>query len=110
VVADGIEVSDDDLEAQYARIASQVGRKASVVRRQYEESDAVTDLRAQIAKSRAIDALLHRATFVDPAGTELDNEHVLGHSHDDHDHDHGDHAHGDHDHAEAGAGGARSHE
>lgn len=81
VVAEGIEVSDDDLDVQYSRIASQVGRKPSVVRRQYEESDAVADLRAQMAKSEAIDWLLHHVTYVDDRGTTLDNEHVLGHSH-----------------------------
>lgn len=81
VAAEGIEVSDEDLDVQYSRIASQVGRKPSVVRRQYEESDAVADLRAQMAKSEAIDWLLHHVTFVDASGATLDNEHVLGHTH-----------------------------
>jgi trigger factor len=81
VVAEDIQVTQQQLDEQYERIATQVERSASVVKRQYEAGDAVTDLRVQMAKSEAIDRLLHKATFVDERGTTLDNEHVLGHTH-----------------------------
>jgi trigger factor len=97
--AEAIEVDDDDLNAEYARIAMQVRQKASEVRKAYEKNDAVTDLMSQMRKSKALDWLLEHAEVVDEAGTVLDTAQLLGkdHDHDGHDHDH-DHDHDGHDH------------
>ena len=114
--AEGMEVDDDDLEKEYARIAMQVRQKASQVRRAYESNDAVTDLKASIRKTKALDWLLEHVELVDTTGAPIDRDLLLargehehaghdhgdhaGHDHDhhDHDHDHHDHDH-DHDHA-----------
>jgi trigger factor len=105
--AEGIEVSDDELEMEYARMAMQFGRKARDIRRMYEQNDAVPELIAQIRKSKATDWLLHNVEMVDREGHPIDRDLVLGHTHDehgghvhDHDHDH-DHDHGDHEHDES---------
>lgn len=103
--AEGIEVDDDDLEAEYQRIAMQVRQKPAQVRRAYEQNDAVMDLKAQVRKSKALDWLIHHVDIVDPEGAAIDRDLILGHSHDadgghshdDHDHDH-DHDHDDHEH------------
>ena len=96
--AEDLQVTDDDIEAEYARIAVQVRQKASEVRRAYERNDAVGELVAQIRKSKALDWLLEHAEIVDPAGQPIDRTLLLGHDHDhDHDHHHHDHDH-DHDH------------
>ncbi|MFM7820150.1 MAG: trigger factor [Actinomycetota bacterium] len=76
--------SDEDLERQFERIAAQLKKKPAAIRRSYEKNDAIVDLKAQIAKSKAIDWLLHNAEFVDDKGNPIDNETILG----DHDHDH----------------------
>lgn len=94
--AEAIEVDDDDLNAEYARIAMQVRQKASEVRKAYEKNDAVTDLKAQMRKTKALDWLLEHAEVVDEAGNVLDTDALLGKEHD-HDHDH-DHDHEGHDH------------
>ena len=94
--AEGLEVSDDDREREYERIAMQVRQKPAQVRKAYEANDAVADLTAQILKTKALDWLLHHAEVVDPDGQPIDRELVIGHTHDDHDHD--DHDHDDHDH------------
>ena len=86
--AEGIECSDDDLEAEFQAIAIQVNEKPAKVRRAYEQNDAVTDLASQIRKSKALDWLLHHVAFVDEKGATLDSETVLGHSEADHDHGH----------------------
>jgi trigger factor len=106
--SEAIDVADDELEIEYARMAMQFGQKARDVRRVYEQNDAVPELIAQIRKSKAIDWLLHHVEMVDTDGTVIDRELVLGHTHDDdHDHDHDDHEHDhdehdhDHDHDEA---------
>jgi trigger factor len=94
--AEGLEVSDDDREREYERIAMQVRQKPAQVRKAYEANDAVADLTAQILKTKALDWLLHHAEVVDPDGQPIDRELVIGHTHDDHDHDHDDHDHDDH--------------
>ena len=104
-VAEGLEVTDDDINAEYARIALQVRQKASEVRKAYERNDAVTDLVAQMRKNKALDWLLEHVEIVDEAGEPIDRDLVIGknddHDHDDHDHDHGDHDHDHHDHDHA---------
>lgn len=90
VVAEGLGATDDDIELEYQRIAMRVNQKPAQVRKVYEKNDAVVDLVSQIAKSKALDWLLHNVTMVDTNGKVLDREHVLGHDHShDHDHDHG---------------------
>ncbi|MFM8777131.1 MAG: trigger factor [Actinomycetota bacterium] len=80
--------SDEDLERQFERIAAQLKKKPAAIRRSYEKNDAIVDLKAQIAKSKAIDWLLHNAEFVDDKGNPIDNETILGDHDHDHDHDH----------------------
>ena len=101
--AEGLEVTDDDINAEYARIAVQVRQKASEVRKAYERNDAVTDLVAQMRKTKALDWLLENVEIVDEAGDPIDRALVMSKT-DDHDHDHGDHDHdhGDHDHDHEG--------
>lgn len=98
--AENIQIGDDDLNAEYARIALQVRQKASEVRKAYERNDAVTDLSAQIRKTKALDFLLNSAEVVDPDGNAIDRKLVMGDDHDHSDHDHADHDHSDHDHAD----------
>lgn len=87
-VAEGLAVEPEELEAEYERIAVQVGQKPKAVRQAYERNHAVDDLVAQLLKSKALDWLLHNVEMVDPEGRPLDRELILGDH--DHDHDHGD--------------------
>jgi trigger factor len=101
--AEGIDVTGDDLEREYARIALGVNQKANQVRKAYERNDAVAGLRSEIRKAKALDFLLHRVEIVDPDGNPIERELVVpDHDHDDHDHDDDDHdleaGAGDHDH------------
>jgi len=89
--AEGIEVSDADLEAEFEQIGVRVGEKTAKVRRAYEQNDAVADLVAQMRKSQALEWLLHNVTFVDQNGEVLSTDTVLGEH--DHDHDHDGHDH-----------------
>ena len=65
--AEEIEVGDDELDMEYARMAMQFGQKARDIRA-YEQNDAVPELIAQIRKSKAIDWLLHHVEMVDTDG------------------------------------------
>jgi trigger factor len=86
--AEGIEVSDDDVDREYERIAMQVRQKKNQVRRAYEANDAVTDLIAQLRKNKALDFLVHSVEVVDPEGNPVDRHLIIGDHDRDHDHDH----------------------
>ena len=88
--AQNIEVTDEDLEAEYEAIGVRVNEKTAKVRKAYEQNDAVTDLIAQMRKSQALEWLLHNISYVDQNGAELDTDTVLGDHDHDHDHDHDD--------------------
>ncbi len=94
--AEQIEVDDDDLEREYARMAMQFGQKAKDVRRAYERSDSVPDLMAQIRKSKAMDWLLRQVEMVDHEGHAIDRDLVLGHTQDDETDEHDEHEHDEH--------------
>jgi trigger factor len=85
--ARAFDITDDDLEDEYAAIAVRVGEKAAKVRKLYEQNDGVGDLVASMRKQKALDWLVHNAAYVDQDGNVLDTDMVLGH---DHDHDHED--------------------
>ncbi|MEZ5217078.1 MAG: trigger factor [Ilumatobacteraceae bacterium] len=101
--AEGIEVGDDEIEAEYQRMAIQANEKVQTVRKAYVQNDLVGELAAEIRKSNALERLLHNVELVDPDGNRLDNDQVLGHG--THDHDHDDHDEDDHGDAEATEGG-----
>jgi trigger factor len=84
VRAESIEVTGDDLDIEYQRMAMQFNEKSDAIRKAYERNDAVPELIAQIAKGKAVDWLLHNIEMVDADGTAVDRDLVLGH---DHDHD-----------------------
>lgn len=86
-VAENIEVSDDEVEREYARLAMQYNQKAKDIRKAYEQNDAVGEIIAQITKAKAFDVLVHGATYVDEDGNEIDRDLLIGDH--DHDHDHG---------------------
>jgi trigger factor len=88
-VAEEIDVSDAEIESEYARMAMQYGQKAKEIRKIYEQNDGVPELIAGIRKSKAMDWLLHHVEMVDRAGKVLDRDLILGHDHD-HEHDEAD--------------------
>ena len=66
--AETLDADDDDLDAEYGRIAQAVGQKPAAVRRAYETNDGVADLKADLRKRKALDWLLERVEIVDPDG------------------------------------------
>ena len=99
--AEALEVSEDDLNLEYIRIGTRYQQKASEIRKTYEKNDAVADLMGALRKTKALDWLLEHVEVVDPTGTSIDRQLLLGdhdgHDHDGHDHDGHDHDGHDHD-------------
>ena len=70
--AEGITADDDDVAAEYERIANGQGVKPKDVRRAYEKNDAVPELKAEIRKRKAMDWLVEHVEIVDPDGQPID--------------------------------------
>jgi trigger factor len=60
------------VEAEFERIATRVNQKPAQVRRAYEKSDAVPELRAELRKRKAVEWLLQHVEIVDPDGTVIE--------------------------------------
>ncbi len=70
--AEGIEVTDADLEAEYAEVAERAQQPLDRVRRQFEESDQMSSVRADLKKRKALAWLLEHVEIVDEDGQRID--------------------------------------
>lgn len=68
---------EKDLEIELERIAVRANVKVKRVRSLYEKNDALGDLKAQIAKSKALEWLVREVTYVDPEGNSIAAETLL---------------------------------
>jgi len=76
-VAEGIAADGDDVEAEYERIARQVGQKPGQVRKAYERQDAVDGLRAELRKRKALEWLIEHVEIVDASGAVIERSRIL---------------------------------
>jgi trigger factor len=70
--AEGLEVTDDDLDAEYASVAERVGEEASAIRDRFERAEQVSAVRSDIRKRKALDWLLEQVEIVDEEGLAID--------------------------------------
>ena len=72
VTAEEIDISDDDLEAEYASVAERVGQKVSQVRKQLERNGQVSAVRSDLRKRKALEWLIEQVELVDGSGKVID--------------------------------------
>ena len=72
VEAERIDVDDEDLDEEIARLAEQVGEPVSTVRNRLEHADQVPALRSELKKGKALEWLLDHAEVVDEEGKPVD--------------------------------------
>ena len=72
IEAEGIDITDEEVEAEYERIATTVREKPAAVRKAYVRNDAVGELRVELRKRKALDVILDRVEVVDPEGQPID--------------------------------------
>lgn len=72
VEAEGIECTEEDLEAEYAQLASRMNLKIKDVRKQFERAEQVPAVRSDIKNRKAFDLLLERVEVVDNDGKTID--------------------------------------
>ena len=89
VVAEKIECTDEDLDAEIDAVAERVGEKPAKVRKQLELNDQLPAVRSDINKRRALEWLLDHVEIVDENGDPVDRSLYEQHDHD-HDHEHDD--------------------
>ncbi|HEX4902469.1 MAG TPA: trigger factor [Acidimicrobiales bacterium] len=85
-VAERIDCTDEDLDAEIESVATRVGEKPAKVRLQLERNDQIPAVRSDITKRKALEWLLEHVEIVDEHGNPVDRS-LYEH---DHDHDHHD--------------------
>lgn len=70
--AEGIEAGDDDLEAEYERLAERFGESVDDVRHQFEHHAGTAGLRADLRKRAALEWLVEQVALVDADGNAID--------------------------------------
>ena len=71
-VAESLEVDEEEIELEYARIAQRNNQKPNQVRKAYERNDAVSSLVAELRKRKALDWLVDHCEIVDLDGQPID--------------------------------------
>lgn len=69
---EGVEATDDDVEAEIARLAERMGRRPAEVRRDLEQQDAIATVRSDVRKAKALEWLVDHVEIVDQEGHPVD--------------------------------------
>jgi trigger factor len=72
--AEEIEISDEDLEAEYESVAARVGQKPAQVRKQLERNGQVAAVRSDLRTRKALEWLIEHVELVDEGGNTIDRE------------------------------------
>jgi len=70
--AEGFEPTDDDMDAEIARLAAAYNMKSADAKRNLERADQMPAVRSDWKKSRALDWLLEHVEIVDEEGQPVD--------------------------------------
>ena len=71
-VAEGIEITEADLDQEWAAVADRVEATVDEVRKRFEETDQVGEVRVDLAKRRAFDWVVERLTVKTEDGATID--------------------------------------
>ena len=72
--AEGIEISDDEIDAELAQLNEMLGGEQSITRDQFEEAGRLPSLAIDISKRKAMDLVLESVEIVDDTGAVIDPE------------------------------------
>lgn len=74
VRAEGLEPTDEEVDAELASTAEAMGATADALRTNLRDTGRTVAFRAEVAKMKASRWLTEHVTFVDPSGVEIDRE------------------------------------
>ena len=72
VAAEGIEVSDEEVDAEVARLAERTGVKLAQFRKEIERGRGLEAVRSELSRGKALQFLVDHAVVVDEEGKPLD--------------------------------------
>jgi trigger factor len=72
VTAEEITASDEEVEAEIARVAERSGRKPAQLRKEIERGQGLQAVRSELSRGKALQFLVDHATVVDEEGKPLD--------------------------------------
>ncbi|MGI8756644.1 MAG: trigger factor, partial [Acidimicrobiales bacterium] len=72
--AESIEISDEELEAEYVSVAERVGEKPAKVQKQLERNGQVSAVRSDLRIRKALDWLIEHVELVDEGGKTIDRD------------------------------------
>ena len=70
--AEGLEATEDDIDAEVARLSERMKRPVAEVRRELERQDAIATVRSDVRKSKALEWLVEHVEIVDEEGHPVD--------------------------------------
>jgi trigger factor len=72
VAAEEIVASDDEVDAEIARLAERTGRKPAQLRKEIERAQGLQAVRSELSRGKALQFLVDHATVVDEKGNPVD--------------------------------------
>ncbi|MBM3671242.1 MAG: trigger factor [Actinobacteria bacterium] len=72
VAQEGIEATDEEVDAEIARLAERSEEKPETVRKEFEQRGALEAVRSDIARGKALQFMVDQATVVDESGAPVD--------------------------------------
>jgi trigger factor len=72
--AEGLEVTDEDVEAEIAQLAERMQQEPDVLRLQLEQADQMPAVRSDIRKAKALGWLMEHVEIVDEEGSPIDRD------------------------------------
>ncbi|HEX9970401.1 MAG TPA: trigger factor, partial [Acidimicrobiales bacterium] len=72
VAAEGIEATDEDVDAEIVRLAQRFEEKPEKLRRQLERADRIPTVRSDVRKAKALEWLVDHVQVVDEEGNPVD--------------------------------------
>ncbi len=70
--AEALDVDDDELDAEFASVATRVGQKPANVRKEFERNRQVSLVRSDLRKRKALEWLIEHVEIVDEQGNPID--------------------------------------
>jgi trigger factor len=76
-LAEAIEATDEELDAEFADVAARIDETPERVRSEFERNGQVADVRSDLRKRKALDWLVEQVEIVDPDGKPIDRADLL---------------------------------
>ena len=74
---EGIEVGDDEIDAEIARLAEKAGKKPAAMRREVDAVGQLPAVRSDLRKSKALEWLIGQTEYVDEEGQPVDRSYLF---------------------------------